>query len=193
MLRNTILPALFFALAALAPQGASAQAPAAPFPEPGARVHVSVHELESRREYTGTLLEAGTDSLLLRPDGDTVPVKVSHARLRRMEVFEGYMSRERTALRNGLVGAGAGIVLGGVLGAVTNDRRSQPGELISFSRGETAVMGAVLGGGVLGATGLVLGLLNPDEQWRRVDLPESTSLRVSGADGGMALSVSVKL
>jgi hypothetical protein len=190
MRTNTVLPALLFALGALAPRASAAQT-AETLLRPGAWVHVSVREPEFTSEITGLLLELEADSVVLRPEGYPVAVKVSRARVARMEVSTGRMSPGEAALRSGMIGAGVGIVLSASFGLAMSTEE-QKGDFV-LTRRERVLMGASFAGTVLGAGGAVLGLLSPPERWRRVNVPESTSLRVSGADGGVALSVSVKL
>lgn len=127
-------------------------------PELGQRVRVTLtHEPQALavilppRVIEGTLLLAGTDSLTLHTR-DTEPRQVARARIRRIDVSEGRLSRSKSAVRGALFMA----LSSGFLAWTNSQRFGSPEQAISVG----------VGGGAL--FGLVSGALFPVERWRRI-------------------------
>jgi hypothetical protein len=117
-------------------------------------------QFPAERWLSGELVERRADTLVLRPHPATGTLPVPAAAIDRLEISRG-VSRATSAFENA-VGAG---VLGGAWGWLlydyglrgTNFRK--PWQAVGISA-------AIAAGG-----GLLLGLIAPNERWKRVDKP----------------------
>jgi hypothetical protein len=152
------------ALAACVAWPAEAQEPSAL--APGARVRVAA--LGFITPVTGSVVRVSGDSiwLLTKPDGSVLGVPL--AALRRVEVSRGPNTRGRTAARR----AGAGLLIGGTIGAVLGAATYDPGAFIGpHDRGGNALVGGAVFGALGALGGALYGLAAPGERWTLVRLP----------------------
>jgi hypothetical protein len=98
----------------------------------------------------------------------------------------------RPAGTRALRGAGVGLVIGGVGGAVIGFASGDDsGGFISFTAEEKALMAGTLMGAAGAVVGTVVGLLSRDEQWEAVPL---NSIRGGpSVDGGMTIGYAIRL
>lgn len=122
---------------------------------------VRVLDRSGGERFTGTILRITRDTLGLAVGGGSALVSLPTTRLASLEVSEG-RERARSAWR----GAGIGLVVGGLVGAVSMRGDGTPGDI--------GVLVGFFAGGVLGAgSGTVIGAIAAPERWRPVSLPGS--------------------
>jgi hypothetical protein len=125
-------------------------------------------ELRSGNRVEGRVISLGPEGLEASLPVNGAATRYPLSEIAKLEVVQG---RYRPVLRGVLVGTGAGLVVGGAIGAMTYE----PCESTEFlgcllepeSRAQSAAMGAV----VLGALGLVVGGVQgmiPRDRWQRV-------------------------
>ena len=108
----------------------------------------------SRENLDGRVVRQTSDSLYVRQHPDLMPVAVSQASARTLYVTRG-RSRTRSAMRNAIFGAIAGVTLAYVAQRGPSSEQSR----VDFYAPPAA------GGAALG---IVHGVLSPTEFWRRV-------------------------
>lgn len=192
-LRTLLAAALLFAAAPLA-----AQSPLAP----GARVRVSAPVFEngmevarSRNLLVGTVLRLDSSQITMQTrTGDELSIPLTS--IRRIEVFEGTLSRsagvERGALQGALVGGGAvATILGAIaLGDVIRGCDLGPCDSPGLGAGEPARLVAI-GSGVGAGIGMLFGARDRS-RWTEVDLGRMHISMASSA-GATALALSLRL
>ena len=158
---------------------------------PGTRVRF---ELRSGERYDGRVISLGRDTLAAGFPPNGVAARYPLGDVTKLEVVNG---RRRPVLRGLALGAGVGVVVGGLAGALSYS----PCEsteifgclLASQSRSESAT----IGGAALGAVGLVIGGLQgliPRDRWQRLPLDGTSarfnlrSLPAGGSGLGLALA-----
>jgi hypothetical protein len=162
-------------LLASAPLGAQAAAPAT-LP---AYARLRVHPRASARAYQARLVRMDADTVWVRPwsaaaDAPDAAFAVPLASLRRLERFEG---RSTHILRNTGIGAAAGALVGGAIGAIAavqDDDSSidfEPGPAALFVGAALTLPGAIVGA----LTGTV-----PTDDWRAVALPSEARREAAG-------------
>lgn len=112
----------------------------------------------------------------------------------KLEVVSG---RHRPVLRGLLVGTGAGVVLGGAIGAMTYEPCESTEFLGCLLEPESRMQSAAMGGVLLGVAGLIVGGVQgliPRDRWQRVQVDGSAvrlnlrALPGSGTGIGLALA-----
>ena len=158
---------------------------------PGTKVRF---ELRTGERLEGRVISLRPEALEAGFPTNGATAKYQITDIAKLEVVQG---RHRPVLRGAAVGTGAGLILGGAVGAMTYS----PCESTEFlgcllapsSRMQSAAMGATL----LGLAGLVVGGVQgliPRDQWRRVQVDGSIvrlnmrALPSSGTGIGLALA-----
>lgn len=182
MTRTTLLACTLLALAATAPDAAPAQTgmPESRTGSPldGQRVRVTldrygVGQVRGRSTFTGKVISAGGDSLVVFSEQGGVPLVLRRHDVRRLFLDTGLRSRKGPMTRNAVVGALVGTFTFPIL--TWDDSGALPG----------AFLGATVGM-------VIAGMLPAPEVWLPLDLPRaSPGVQVRG-DGGVAISFSVK-
>jgi hypothetical protein len=127
--------------------------------QPGARVRV-VQSDSAAGSQAGRVVAVGQDGMTIRRDpGDSLAI--GFARVERLDLSRGRHGHALIGLGIGLAG---GALLGGVLGASTNNSHGYQ----VLSQGDDAVLGAVLGGAGGAVVGAVVGSLVRTERWHTV-------------------------
>ena len=132
---------------------------------PGTRIRFKVRDGE---RYEGRVISLGPEVLEAGFPANGATAKYPLADIEKLEVQQG---RHRPVLRGVLVGTGAGIVLGGALGAMTYSPCESTEFLGCFLAPESRTQAAAEGAVVLGALGLVVGGVQglfPRDRWKRV-------------------------
>jgi hypothetical protein len=142
-----LLPVLLCIAARVPALGAQSAGPLAPV---GTRVRV--YDIAGA-PITGTVWRIAPDTLSLVVHDLRVHVRVSQ-----LVSVEASAGHDRVGW--GLLGAGAGILAGGLLGAATMGQDSQA---------DLGAAGGFVAGGVLGAVaGALIGVVSAPERWRRI-------------------------
>jgi len=157
---------------------------------PGTRVRF---ELRSGERFDGRVISLGRDTLEAGFPPNGVAARYPLGNISKLEVVSG---QRRPVLRGLAVGAGVGVVVGGLAGALSYspcESKEIFGCLLApTSRSESATVGGV----VFGAIGLVAGGLQgliPRDRWQRLPLDGTgarfnlRSLPAGGRGVGLAL------
>ena len=157
LMRRLLIPLVTLLL--LAPVSVVGQT--TPAVEPGSRVRIVLARQarsawSPRQVIQGTVTALSRDSLTLRLDAAAAPVTLATTSIARLEVSHGVPSATRSAVLQGVLGAGAGAVY---WPTIDNQR--------SGSSSKAVLIGAAVGA----ATGALTGALFPQEQWQRVQWP----------------------
>lgn len=174
------LCAAAFALALAGPALAADEPPPGPVLTPGQRVRFATLTQPRR---TATVVETGTDAIVVSMAGGRQIVRVPLADVQHLEVSAG---RRTYATEGGLLGAIPGAALGGVVGtAMCYDEEDCPAATF-------AVMGAFVGGTLSGLVGAGVGALFQSEKWERVETPHvQLQLGPASSRGGVAVGLKV--
>jgi hypothetical protein len=146
--------------------------------EAGSTVHLRSPSI-ARASYTLPRAVQPADSAILLPStGRHANTQVRCADLQRVQLRVGTASRVQSGLR----GAGIGLLIGGVAGAVLGyaDWRESD-EFQLFSRNESMLLGAVVLGSAGAAGGGVIGYALPGSRWR--DVPVTSRPGRASAEG----------
>ena len=138
---------------------------------PGAKVRF---QLRSGGRLEGRVVSLGPEALEASVPTSSATERYPLADIAKLEVVNG---RHRPVLRGVVIGTGAGVILGGAIGAMT----FSPCESTEFlgclfepeNRGQSAATGSVL----LGALGLIVGGVQgliPRDRWQRVQVDGNT-------------------
>lgn len=141
-----------------------------PTPVRGARVRV---QTELRRQQIGFLTMMNADSVVVR-DVRGAPTQTFYApEVRRLDVSTG-----RSSFTGAARGAGVGLLMGGISGALAGSRSSgtEPQDVMT-------AMGAVMGAGAGAAIGIIAGALIGAERWTLIAWP--AHVRASGQEAAM--------
>lgn len=155
-----------------------------------------VHEGDRVRVRYGSergvfrVVQLEAEGLVLRRSEASEPMHLPYDRVRELEIDRGPRSRGSGALRGLLWGGLGGVVGGGVIGFVSGDDECDPGSwcILEFTAGEKAAIGAVMLGGIGGASGIVIGALLPGRHWESVAVPIEVGAEPSPS-GGLVLRV----
>ncbi|HEX5409722.1 MAG TPA: hypothetical protein VFW89_08140 [Gemmatimonadaceae bacterium] len=180
-------------LMVLAAAAGPALAQSGPSLAPGSRIRVEGTFIQ--REI-GTVLAYGNDSLTYVRAGVPDTESVATAGISRLEVSTGQHHR---ILHDMAMGAMGGLLVGGIVGAVTYQKPDCPSNtsgawdfcgLFDSGAGGNAAAGGILGAGGGALVGVVVGLAIRSERWRAVAL-DSHRLHaiVAPAPGGIAVGV----
>lgn len=135
-------------------------AQATPVIDVGARIRVWTSEMG---KVTGRVEALTSDTLVLQPDSKTASVSMPVARLIRIEISRGLLSRKNSAWKHAKWGA----VIGAVPGAISLGlQHEQVGGGSSFAK--ATALGAWSGGLFGGLIGAAVGAAHPGENWERV-------------------------
>lgn len=115
----------------------------------------------------GQLVAFNDSTMSVRNEAGPGDVTLARSRVQRLEVSKG-SNRRRSAVTGGLIGLGAGGILGYAAGDDCSDR-----QFICFPQEETAVAGAFFGAALGSLVGLVVGY---DERWQDTALPARVSV-----------------
>jgi hypothetical protein len=119
----------------------------------------------------GKLVAMSDSTMSVRNDGTSSYVTVPLSRVQRLEVSTG-LTRGETAAIGGLIGLGAGGILGYAGGEDCTGN-----EFICFPREQTAVAGALAGAAIGGVIGFIAGR---GERWRDASIPARVSVVPTG-------------
>ena len=164
---------------------------------PGARVRLYASQTADGRygRFAGSVVRSDSDSLVLRT-ADAVRVAAPWPSITRLEVSRG---RKSHGGRGAAFGALIGIPLGAVVGLATYEECvPQGGSWIDFScfmvpsEGQTALIGAILGGGGGALLGWIIGASSKTDRWEEVPLDRLRVSFVPQRDGRFALGASVR-
>lgn len=112
-------------------------------------------EISSPEPLTGRLWHINGETYALRVTGSNTLQKLPASRILWVDVSEG-----RSRIRWGMLGAGIGLLWGGLLGALTIGQDPQA---------DIGALGGFLIGGIPAAgAGAVVGVVSAPEQWRRI-------------------------
>lgn len=150
---------------------ASSVAPLAAQVPDSSRVRVSTR---GGTQWTGILLSTRPDTLRMRPEGSGDALAIPVDSIRSLKVSEGM---QRHVRKDVLVGAGIGMVVGGVLAAASYQKCTGSWCIYDYGPGGDAVFGGALGLFVGGTIGAVTGSIKREE-WRSVPLPQRRSASV---------------
>ncbi len=93
-------------------------------------------------------------------------------------------------MRDGLIGFGAGALIGGLAGGVAEDDCSDQTYCITpFDTGEAAALGAVAFGAVGLLAGVIVGTFDRTDRWEPRELPFKVAVNPS-MSGGVTLKIS---
>jgi hypothetical protein len=158
----------------------------------GTRVRVAA---PATGRLVGTVSEVRGDTLLVLSRGGVHALPLSSVRT--LQVSRGRPTRLASALEGGAVGLVLGIA-GGAAGAVLGDlTTSDEGcdgsedDLLCFSTGESALIGAVVGAPLGVAYGAVAGFVFPQERWRSIGVLSAPVLAVQPSATGLGISLSI--
>ena len=135
---------------------------------------------DARREvaYVGTLIDATSRSVVLRPDRSADTVEIARDSIARTQVSLGRSRGGRMAkgfLIGGVFGVGFGLAVG---------EDCSQNDFICFDRGETVPMAAM----AFGAVGALVGAITWRERWR--DAPRISV--VPSLTGGLSMSAELR-
>lgn len=134
---------------------------------PGTRIRFKVRNGE---RYEGRVISLGPEVLEAGFPTNGATAKYPLADIAKLEVLQG---RHRPVLRGVLVGTGAGIVLGGAVGAMSYSPCESTEFLGCLLAPESRAQSAAMGATVLGVVGLVVGGVQglfPRDRWQRVQV-----------------------
>ncbi len=150
----------------------------------GARVRVTSPS-DNLKKHVGTIMEVRADSVVV--SGRQGPRSVALANITALDVSTGTRTR---VMRSGLIGFGAGALVGAGLGAAAHeDCKEKCFYVIQTSRGQDMALGAVVLGAAGLITGSVIGALTHTDRWE----PRGPSVRVGMVGsplGGVSLNLS---
>ena len=138
---------------------------------------------------TGTVLQAGNDSLVVNSDATGTPIVLRRADMGRLEIHDG----ERRSTQKGfavgtLVGAGAGAILGFASGDQKCTARSAcPAS--PKTAPEVAVAAGIFFGVLGGSVGAVTGYLRTSDRWVAVGANKVAVSPIIGGDGHLGVSL----
>lgn len=191
---TTKLIARVLVLAGAALLAIPAAARAQPMEELAAGTRVRVAAPATGR-LVGTVSAVRGDTLLVLSRGGVHALPLSSVRT--LQVSRGRPTRLESALEGGAAGLVLGIV-GGAAGAVLGDLTISDGDcngseddLLCFSTGEWALIGAVAGAPLGVAYGAVVGFVFPRERWRSVGVQSGPVLAVQPSSAGLGISLSI--
>jgi len=121
------------------------------------------------------------DAYLVELDRGEEPVRVPRAAVTRMEASDGRSSRAAHVFYGLTLGAGVGAAVGALTG-----QSCHPSDWLCFSRGDTAVIFAILGAPL----GVIGGAAWPVERWRPVHEP-AARVSVVPTRGGARVAVAL--
>ena len=178
-------------LAALFVMSATASAQVAPGVYVGARIRSSEG---SGWRGTGTVLQSGSDSLVVTSDATGDPVVLRRANVGRLEIGDG---ERRSTLKGFSIGTLIGVGTGAILGLTSGDQKctaqQQAGVYPCPSNPKTAPEVAVAGGiflGILGAgVGTLTGFLRTSDRWVAVGANRVAVSPIVGGDGRLGVSL----
>lgn len=162
-LDQVVLALALVALVALAARAASAQV-RTPV-DTGTRVRVQARTEHGWRISTGTLTAWEHDTIALRTARNE-QLRVPLAQVMRLDVSRG----KGVVGSHVLIGAGAGLVVGSVVGGVVGSRSCRD----CWFEGLQVIGGAIVGGLIGTASGALVGVAIKGERWRRVPLEQRT-------------------
>ncbi len=149
---------------------------------PGARVRVTSPS-DDLNKHVATVTEVRGDSVVVA--GRTGSRTIGLSNVTALEVSTGTRNR---VMRDGLIGFGAGALLGVAFGASAEDECSE-GYLCVVPASEFAAVGAVVFGAVGLMTGAIIGAFDRADRWERASLPVRASIGPSRS-GGVSLNFS---
>ena len=194
--RHLVVVTLF---AIAAPEYGAAQTGLAAL-SPGAHVRVRAASLGPAAR-TARVVTAGADTIVVRPDDASgFDVTLPRTEITQLDVSAGRRTRKA---RFALVGAGAGAVVGGIVGAASyaDPCEKEPAICAGFfhdTRQSDAFGGAVAGALLGAAAGAITGQLRTTDRWTLHPLgARSASLHILPAHGGgrsvaLALTMAVR-
>jgi hypothetical protein len=130
----------------------------------------------------GVVVAESEDSLYLALARDSSRAVIARSGISELQESWG---AHGNAGRGALIGLFVGAMAGGFIGYAQGD---DPPGILSFSAGDKAVLGALLGGGGGALVGVIIGASSRTDTW--VNVP-ATGPRVSLAPHGLGLAVSV--
>ncbi len=150
----------------------------------GARVRVTSPS-DDLNKHVATVTEVRGDSVVVA--GRTGSRTIGLSNVTALEVSTGTRNR---VMRDGLIGFGAGALLGVAFGVSAEDECSEEYIcLVPASSGEFAAVGAVVFGAVGLVTGAIIGAFDRADRWERASLPVRASIGPSRS-GGVSLNFS---
>ena len=158
---------------------------------PGTKVRF---ELRTGERLEGRVIALGPEVLEAGLPTNGATARYPLTEIAKLEVVSG---RHRPVLRGLLVGAGAGIVVGGAIGAMTYEPCESTEFLGCLLEPESRMQSAAMGGVLLGVAGLIVGGVQgliPLDRWQRVQVDGSAvrlnlrALPGSGTGIGLALA-----
>jgi len=127
---------------------------------PGARIRIT--ELDSTVRRAGTVVTAGRDTIVLRPDqGEAAPIATS--RITQLDVSYGVHGH---ALKGVVFGGLAGLGIGALIGYSTANRTGSEDDVIESAG--NSIIWAGIGAGVGMLVGGVIGGSHKTERWEEV-------------------------
>ena len=141
---------------------------------PGARIRIT--EWDSTGHRVGTVVTAGRDTIVLRPDqGEAVPIATS--RITQLDVSQGIHGHARKGVAfGGLVGAGMGAIIGYSTASPTGSEDDALDAIFNslFGAGIGAAMGMLVGGVIGGSHKTERWETVPTARWRLTAGPRRT-------------------
>jgi len=179
MLKNFMSGLVVFAVLFSVPvQGQSAPLSA------GARVRLT-SPADKMDKHVTTVTELRGDSIVVA--GRSGSRTIAMRNVTSLDVSAGTRNR---VVRNGLIGLGAGALIGGVAGAATYEECSDQIFCIApLDRGQSTLAGAAVFGAAGLVVGAVIGVFDKTDRWERRELPLAVSISPTMA-GGATVKIS---
>lgn len=142
---------------------------------------------------TGTVLEAGSDSLVVNSDATGTPVVLRRADVGRLEIRDG---ERRSTLKGFAVGALAGAGVGAIIGLASGDQQcSSQYQAAGYdcaslkTAPEIAVTAGIFFGVLGGSAGAAAGFLRTSDNWVAVGANRVAVSPIIGGDGHLGVSL----
>jgi len=148
----------------------------APELQPGARIRV--HTDASPKVATGKLIALEADALRVAVGPQSAPIVIPLRSVTTLDVSQG---KRHWRKRNVILGAAAGLIIGGVIALDIIDKEPPYAE-------QKATIALVLGPSL----GVLAGGLIPSERWERVAVPRSQGGRGERAPPGLRLGFAIR-
>ena len=171
MLRR-LFPVLALSLSLAAPLAAQEEAPVLVEVDSLARVRVTQRatETHSPERFTGALVAAGRDSLVIGPDRMAGTLVLPVSAVERLEVSRGRRGVGRSALRGAKYGFLGGLAVSALFFVAVAVDDGDCGDCF-ISAEAAAAIGSVMVTSTATLVGGVVGALSPGERWVRVTVP----------------------
>ena len=178
------LSAIRLAVVALSVSGSALFAQESIQLEPGARVRLVTSALPENQRVV-RIVSTGNDTISFRSERNPMTQSVAVRDITAIEVSTG---KRRNTLRGAMMGLGAGVGVGAVLGYATYEECEGWCILAPSSPGGSAALGATAGGLIGIVAGTAIGFMTQTEKWQR--LQSNPRISVNPMSQGPLVSLS---